>query len=112
MNQVVLIGRVGKNPKTEYLPGNICKCQFPLATSEYYKKGGERHERTTWHNIVAWRKTGELCEANIVKGLLIAVQGKIENTTKEVDGVKKYYSNVVIDRVEFISPAQASKPNN
>lgn len=109
MNVAILTGNVGKNPDVEYLPGNVCKARFTLATSEYYKNAaGETQEKTTWHNLVAWRKTAELVEKYVQKGLKVSIIGRISNTSSEKDGVKKYFSSVVVKQIEFLSSAQPS----
>lgn len=106
MNKAILIGRVGADPEVEYLPGQVCKATFSVATTKYFNKGGERQERTTWHRCVAWRKIGEVIEQHLKKGMLVAIEGEIDNTSREVDGVKKTYSNVVVGQIEFLSQAQ------
>lgn len=93
INQVTLLGRVGKDPEMRYTPNNKAVCKFSLATNELGK------EKTTWHNITAWEKTAELCEQYVKKGDLMYIQGRIEYTEK--DG--KYYTAVVIQNMQFLS---------
>lgn len=93
INQVTLLGRVGKDPEMRYTPNNKAVCKFSIATNELGK------ENTTWHNITAWEKTAELCEQYVKKGDLLYVHGRIEYSEK--DG--KYYTAIVANAVKFLS---------
>ena len=104
INQVTLVGRVGKDPEIRYTTSNKAVAMFSIATNELGK------DKTTWHNVKAWEKQAELCEQYVKKGDLLFVQGRIEYTEK--DG--KYYTSVVIQNMKFLSSkgenqSQASK---
>lgn len=93
LNNVELIGRVGKDPEIRYTPNNKAVCKFSIATNEISK------DKTTWHNITAWEKLAELCEKYVHKGDLIYIQGRIEYT--ESNG--KYFTAIVANTVKFLS---------
>lgn len=93
LNNVELIGRVGKDPEMRYTNSGKAVCGFSLATNEMGK------EKTTWHNLTAWEKTAELCEKYVKKGDLLYIQGRIEYS--ESNG--KYYTQIVAHTVKFLS---------
>ena len=69
VNKVILIGNLGRDPELRYTQNGQAVANFTLATSENWKdKSGERIERTEWHRIVAWGRTGELCAQYLAKG--------------------------------------------
>ena len=93
INQVTLLGRVGKDPEIRYTPSNKAVAMFSIATNELGK------DTTTWHNVKAWEKQAELCEQYVKKGDLLYIQGRIEYSEK--DG--KHYTAIVIQNMKFLS---------
>ena len=107
MNKVILIGNVGKDPDVRYFDNGNAVANFPLATSERgYRlaNGTEVPERTEWHNIVATRERAQFVEKYVRKGSLLYLEGKIRSRDYEgKDGVKRYYTEIYTDRVEFFT---------
>ena len=102
VNKIMLLGRLGKDPEVTDV-GEYKVCKFSLATSSKYKK----QETTTWHNIVAWGKTGEIIAEYHKKGDQIWIEGRVDNRTYEKDGVKKYISEVIVDKFSFVGSKQS-----
>ena len=99
MNKVILCGRIGKDPETRTAASGTTVVNLSLATSERYK--GE--EQTTWHNLVAFGKTGEFIATYFKRGDAILVEGKIQNRSyQDKDGNTRYVSEVVVDKAEFV----------
>ena len=105
MNKAMLIGRLGKDAEKKQFDNGVLKCSFTLATSERHtdKDSGEKKEVTEWHNIVAWGKLGELCGQYCKKGDLVYVEGKIKNNVYEDNGVKKNFTTIEAQKVEFLT---------
>ena len=98
LNQVILIGNVGKDLDVRTLDGGIKVATFSLATSTGgYKKqdGTDVPERTQWHNIVCWRGLADLCEKFVRKGDRLTILGTISYREYEKDGVKRYATDIV-----------------
>jgi single-strand DNA-binding protein len=89
VNKVILIGNLGRDPELRYTQGGQAVANFTLATSERFaNKSGEQQERTEWHRIVAWGKTGELCAQYLSKGRRCTsrvASDKGEDKTKALD---------------------------
>lgn len=78
INKVILVGRLGKDPEVRSTPGGSTVTKFTLATDERYTdKGGEKQERTEWHDIEAWDRLGEICGQYLRKGKLVYIEGSI-----------------------------------
>ncbi len=98
VNKVILVGNLGADPEVRYLPSGVAVANFSLATTETYTKDGEKVTKTEWHNIVAYRRLGEICGEFLSKGKQIYVEGKIQTRSWEnKDGVKQYKTEIVID---------------
>lgn len=105
MNRVTIIGRLGKDPEVRYTQGGKAVGNFSIATDEKWTdKSGAKQSKTEWHRIVVWDKQAELCAEYLSKGRQVAIEGRIQ--TREwidKDGTKKYTTEIVADRVEFLS---------
>lgn len=109
INQVILIGRLGKDPELNHTPSGNPYCKFSIATSKKWKtQGGEQKEKTTWHNIIVWGKMGLNCEQYLSKGSLVYIEGEIDVNVLEKDGDKKYFTSIVGNRVQFLDSKNSS----
>jgi single-strand DNA-binding protein len=98
MNKVILIGRLGANPETRFTQTNTPVCNWSLATSKKVK--GE--DKTEWHNIVAFSKTAEIAQQYLTKGSLVGIEGSLQTTSYEKDGITKYSTQIICDRLEML----------
>jgi len=107
LNKVILIGNVGKDPDVRYFDNNKAVANFPLATNERGYKlqdGTEIPERTEWHNIVVRRDRVQFVEKWVKKGSGLYIEGKLRSRNyDDKDGVKRYITEIIADRVEFYS---------
>lgn len=97
MNNVILKGRLTKDVDVRYTQGAEPKayCMFSVAVNRM--KQGE----CDFINCKAWGKTAEFIGMYFKKGQEILLQGRIEVSVTDTDGVKKTFTNVVAERVEF-----------
>ncbi|MEO8260083.1 MAG: single-stranded DNA-binding protein [Acidobacteriota bacterium] len=105
VNKVILVGNLGRDAELRYTPGGAAVSKFSIATTEVWNdKGGQKQERTEWHNIDLWGKQAETLSEYLVKGKQIYVEGRLqtdEYTDKE--GVKRKSTRVRCDRVVLLS---------
>jgi single-strand DNA-binding protein len=111
MNKIILIGIAGKDPDIKDISGKK-NAKISLATSEYFKKNGEKHQETTWHNISFWGDISNIVENFVKKGSKIMVEGKQIHKEFEKDGKKQYYSEVIAEKIELLSNNNEKKSNN
>ncbi|MBW2281222.1 MAG: single-stranded DNA-binding protein [Deltaproteobacteria bacterium] len=105
-NRVILVGNLGRDPELRYTPGGAPVANFSVATDESYtNKDGQRVDRTEWHRIVAWRKLAEFAGEYLSKGRTVYIEGKLQTRDwEDKDGNKRYTTEVVADRINFVGP--------
>ncbi|MFP4469210.1 MAG: single-stranded DNA-binding protein [Bacteroidales bacterium] len=109
VNKVILIGNLGKDPEVITFENGVKKASFPMATTESYKnREGNRVEQTEWHNIVLWRGLAEIAEKYLSKGNQVYIEGKIKTRSYEVDGVKKYITEIFGDNMTMLGRKESS----
>ena len=103
----MILGRLGQDPELKYTPSGTPVCNFSLATNDYWvDKAGQKQERTEWHRVVVWGKTGENCGQYLSKGRQAFVEGSLQTRSWEgKDGQKRYTTEVVARNVQFIGGA-------
>ena len=110
MNIVILTGNVGGEPEVKEFSGSKV-ASFSLATTKKYKdKSGNMQSVTQWHRCKAWNKTAELIEKWVHKGDKLGINGEIQYSESEKDGKKTYYTDILVERIEFLG--SAPKTNN
>ncbi len=105
VNKAILIGNLGSDPELKYTPGGQAVASFSLATNERWTgKDGQKNEKTTWHNIVAWGKQAELAKEYLHKGRQVYIEGRIDNRSydKKDGSGKAYISEVVVQSIQFL----------
>lgn len=103
MNQISLLGRVGKDPELKTFDGGGSQLEFTLATSETWKdrETGERRERADWHNIVIRGDRGKALQQYIHKGDRLGVTGKLSVRQYEKNGEKRSFYSIVVNDVDL-----------
>jgi single-strand DNA-binding protein len=110
VNKVILIGNLGRDPELRYTQSGQAVVNFSLATSENWTdKTGERAERTEWHRIVAWGRTGELCAQYLSKGRTVYVEGRLQTRDwEDREGNKRSTTEVNAQTVQFLGGPRGS----
>ena len=110
VNKVILIGRLGRDPELRYTQGGQAVANFTLATNERFaNKSGEQQERTEWHRIVAWGKTGELCAQYLSKGRSVYIEGRLQTRDwEDKEGQKRSTTEIVAQNVTFLDSARTA----
>ncbi|HEY0066480.1 MAG TPA: single-stranded DNA-binding protein [Flavisolibacter sp.] len=101
VNQVMLIGNLGKDPDVQFLEGNIAVAKFPLATTETFKdRTGKLISQTEWHTVVLWRGLAELAQKYLHKGSLVYIAGRLRTRSwEDKEGNRKFATEVVGDNL-------------
>ena len=104
VNRVILLGRLGRDPKTSDAQG-LAICRLALATTRRYKgRDGEKKEETEWHNVVVFGKTAEVAQQYLVKGSEVY----IKYTDKQ--GVERYATEVICESLQLGAKPQGTVP--
>ncbi len=109
MNKVILIGRIGQDPKLSYTTSGQAVANFSVATDEGYKdrNSGQKVEKTEWHRIVAWRQTAEFVGKYLSKGRLVLVEGKLQTRKwQDQNGQDRYTTEIQANNVQGLDRMQ------
>lgn len=108
MNNVVLVGRLTRDPELRTTPNGIATCQISLAVNGIPNANGER--TTDFINIVVWRRQAENVAKYCSKGSQVGVVGRIHTRSYEAnDGSKRYVTEVVADNVTFLGSNNSNR---
>ena len=99
VNKVILIGNVGGDPETRYLPNGNAVTNITLATTDSWKdkQTGQQQDRTEWHRIVFFGKLAEIAGEYLRKGGQCYIEGRLQTREWEKDGIKRYTTEIVVD---------------
>lgn len=101
MNNVILIGRLTRDPELRYTTSQMAVATFTLAIDR--PTNADKEKETDFPRIKAFGKTAENCEKYLAKGRMVAVQGSIQTGSYEdKDGKRVYTTDVIANRVEFL----------
>lgn len=103
INTVILVGHVANDPETTPTKSGKQRVTFPLATHREATSEGVKKEVTDYHRIVAWGKLGEIVAKHVTKGTALYVQGSLLNRAYEVDGEKRYTTEVRADTINILT---------
>jgi len=105
LNKVFLIGNLTRDPELRMTPKGTAICSFGLAVNRQFRDdaGGTREE-TTFVDIEAWGKTGELISKYLSKGSPAMIEGRLRfDSWESKTGEKRNKLKVVVDNVQFLS---------
>lgn len=104
VNKVILIGRLGKDPETRYMPNGEAVTNATLATSETWKdKSGAKQEKTEWHNLVFYRRLAEVVGEYVKKGSMIYVEGKLQTRKwQDKEGKDRYTTDIIVNEMTML----------
>ena len=98
VNKVILIGNLGRDPETRFMPSGSAICNLRIATSRTWKNkdSGERQEETEWHTVTLFDRLAEIAGEYLKKGRSVYIEGRLRTrkwTDKE--GQERYSTEVV-----------------
>ena len=104
VNKVILIGRLGKDPETRYMPNGEAVTNATLATSENWKdKSGVKQEKTEWHNLVFYRRLAEIAGEYLKKGSMVYVEGKLQTRKwQDKEGKDRYTTEIIANEMTML----------
>jgi len=107
VNKVILIGNLGRDPETRYMPDGGAITNISIATTENWKdKQGEKQEKTEWHRVAFFGKLAEIAGEYLKKGSQVYVEGRLQTREWEKDGVKRYTTEIVANAMQMLGSRQ------
>ncbi len=120
VNKVILVGNLGNDPETRYMPSGDAVTNISVATTESWKdkQSGEQKEKTEWHRVVMFRRLGEIAAEYLRKGSQVYIEGKLRtNKWKDRDGNDRYTTEIIADEMQMLgsrsgggAPAMSDSP--
>jgi single-strand DNA-binding protein len=105
VNKVILVGNLGADPDTRYMPSGKAVTNIRVATSESWKDRttGDMQERTEWHSVVMYDKLGEIAAEYLRKGSQVYIEGKIRTRKwQDKEGKDRYTTEVIADQMQML----------
>jgi single-strand DNA-binding protein len=104
INKVILIGNLGMDPETRYLPSGSPVTNLRIATSESWKdkQTGQMQERTEWHRVACFNRLAEIAGEYLRKGSRVYVEGSLRTSEYEKNGEKRYSTEIVARDLQML----------
>jgi len=105
VNKVILVGNLGRDPETKYMPDGAAITNASLATSFQWtdKASGEKKEETEWHRIVFRGRLAEIAGEYLKKGSQVYVEGRLRTRKwQDKEGQDRYSTEIVADAMQML----------
>lgn len=113
VNKVILVGHLGKDPETRYMPNGDQVTNITLATSESWKdkNTGEQKEATEWHRVVFFRRLAEIAGQYLKKGSQVYIEGRLRTRKWQgQDGQDRYTTEIHADEMKMLGKREGGGP--
>lgn len=114
VNKVIIVGNLGKDPETRFMPSGGAVANTTVATSETWKdkNTGQPQERTEWHNIVFFNRLAEIAGEYLRKGAKIYIEGSLRTRKwQDQQGQDKYMTEIVVSEMQMLDSRGAGSDN-
>jgi single-strand DNA-binding protein len=105
INKVILVGNLGADPDTRYMPSGKAVTNIRIATSESWKdkQTGDQQERTEWHSIVLYDKLGEIAAEYLRKGSQVFIEGALRTRKwQDKEGKDRYTTEIIARDMQML----------
>jgi len=105
INKVILVGNLGADPETRYMPSGKAVTNIRIATSEGWKdkQTGDQQERTEWHAIVLYDKLGEISAEYLRKGSQVYIEGSLRTRKwQDKEGKDRYTTEIIAREMQML----------
>ncbi len=120
VNKVIIIGNLGQDPETRYMPSGSAVTNLRVATNESWKdkQTGEQKDRTEWHRVAMFGRLAEIAAEYLRKGSQVYIEGKLRTRKwQDKDGNDRYTTEIVADEMQMLggrsggdAPAMSDSP--
>ncbi len=109
VNKVIIVGNLGADPESRYLPSGDAVCNIRVATTDKWKDkaSGEMKEQTEWHRISFFGRLAEIAGEYLKKGSQVYVEGSLRTRKyQDKDGTEKYATDIRGDTMQMLGSRQ------
>ena len=112
VNKVIVVGNLGQDPETLYMPSGSAVTNISVATSESWKdkQTGEQKDKTEWHRIAAFGRLAEIMAEYLRKGSQVYIEGKLRTRKWNKDGQNHYSTEIIADQMQMLGSRQGQSP--
>ncbi|MDR0578581.1 MAG: single-stranded DNA-binding protein [Candidatus Accumulibacter sp.] len=111
VNKVILVGNLGADPETRYMPNGDAVANIRMATTESWKDKatGEKREITEWHRVVFYRKLAEIVGQYLKKGSSVYIEGRIRTRKwQDKEGQERYTTEIEANEMQMLGGRQSA----
>lgn len=105
INKVIVVGNLGQDPETRYMPSGAAVTNMTVATNEMWKdkQTGEQKERTEWHRVAMFGKLAEIAAEYLRKGSQVYIEGKLRTRKwQDKQGNDRYTTEIIADEMQML----------
>jgi single-strand DNA-binding protein len=105
INKVIIVGNVGGDPETRYMPSGSAVTNLTVATNESWKdkQTGEQKERTEWHRVAMFNRLAEIAAEYLRKGSQVYIEGKLRTRKwQDKSGQDRYTTEIIADEMQML----------
>lgn len=105
INKVILVGRLGQDPETRYMPNGKAVTNISVATSEGWtdRQTGDKQERTEWHTVVMFEKLAEIAAEYLRKGAQVYIEGSLRTRKwQDKEGKDRYTTEIIAREMQML----------
>lgn len=105
VNKVLIIGNLGQDPETRYMPNGNAVTTLSLATSESWKDKatGENQTRTEWHRVVLYNRIAEIAGEYLKKGSKAYIEGSLRTRKwQDKNGQERYTTEIIASELQLL----------
>ena len=105
INKVIIVGNLGGDPETRYMPSGAAVTNLTVATNESWKdkQTGEQKERTEWHKVAMFNRLAEIAAEYLRKGSQVYIEGKLRTRKwQDQNGNDRWTTEIIADEMQML----------
>ena len=105
VNKVIIVGNLGGDPETRYMPSGAAVTNLTVATNESWKdkQTGEQKERTEWHKVAMFNRLAEIAAEYLRKGSQVYIEGKLRTRKwQDQNGQDRWTTEIIADEMQML----------
>ena len=115
INKAIIVGTLGKDPETRYMPSGGAVTSIAVATNENWtdKQTGQKQERTEWHNITFFGRLAEIAGEYLKKGSQVYVEGRLQTDKwQDKQGNDRYTTKIIANEMQMLGGRPGGSSND
>jgi len=105
INKVIIVGNLGGDPETRYMPSGSAVTNLTVATNESWKDKatGEQKDRTEWHKVAMFNRLAEIAAEYLRKGSQVYIEGKLRTRKwQDKSGQDRWTTEIIADEMQML----------